>query len=273
MLPGVQLSEQAIRSALDWFVEYGDQSLDRRIERLLKRVSASSDEAAEMIYRLAMTHYRWVRKNPQPTWERLPNHWSLNDDKEVRSFALLAVAKFIGQEEVGPERYAEIIANSRILKEGSSEDTERIKHTLESLLIQRQLSEGYIAPPSPDPDIEQVRERLSSVSITRIRETRDKLAFASEAGRLFSYLLGSEIGEPLTTRIREASTSSIDANMLFHAIIPIAENIPGGGWYRMTGMLIMILTQPPGDLIDESYADALDRLAHAAAPDRFDKVP
>jgi hypothetical protein len=61
--------------------------------------------------------------------------------------------------------------------------------------------------------------------------------------------------------------------MLFHAIIPIAENIPGGGWYRMTGMLIMILTQPPGDLIDESYADALDRLAHAAAPDRFDKVP
>ncbi|MFJ9395517.1 hypothetical protein ACIRQT_11655 [Streptomyces californicus] len=273
VLPGVQLPEQAIRSALDWFVDYGDQSLDRRIERLIKRTSASSDEKSEMIYRLAMTHYRRVRNNPQPTPERFPNPWSLNDDLEIRSFALLAVAKFIGQEEVGPESYAEIITNSRILKKKSPKDAERIKHTLESLLIQRQLSEGRIVPTSSDPDSEQVREQLSGVSISRMRETRDKLAFASEAGRLFSCLLGSEIGEPLTTRIHEASTSSIDANMLLHAIIPIAENIPGGGWYQMTGMLITILTQPPEDFIDEGYAIALDRLAHAAAPDRFDEIP
>jgi hypothetical protein len=33
-----------------------------------------------------------------------------------------------------------------------------------------------------------------------------------------------------------------------------------------------MLTQHRGDFIEENYADALDRLAHAAAPNRFSKT-
>ncbi|MFF4632111.1 hypothetical protein [Streptomyces griseorubiginosus] len=270
--PKVRLPEQAIRSALEWFVRFGDQSLDRRIERALKRMKGSPDDAAEKVYQLAITHYRQVQNYPEPSTERLPSLWNLNDEREVEHFALLAVARFIGPEEVGPERYANIVANNRIRDGRSTEEVARAREIIESLLINRQLSEGYVMKSSPDPTIEQACEILSNVSISHIYATRDKLAFASEAGRLYSYIRGSEIGEPLSTRIREASTSSIDANMLFHAIIPIAEDVPGGAWHRMTSILIMILTQDSGDFIEESYSDALSKLAHAASPGRFNKT-
>lgn len=273
MLPKIQLPERAIRSALDWFVRFGDQALDRRIERALNRMKGSPDGAAEYVYRIAIAHYRRVRNYPQPSQERLPNLWSLNDEREVEHFALLAVARFIGTEEVGPDRYADIVINNRTQDGRSPEEAARTKQVIESLLINRQLSEGYITELSPDLTIEQACEHLSRVSIARISATRDKLAFASEASRIYSYLRGSEVGEPLNTRMREASGSSIDANMLFHAIIPIAENVRGDGWRRMMGILIAILTQDRGDFIEESYVDALDRLAHAAVPDRFDKAP
>ncbi|WP_159062882.1 hypothetical protein [Streptomyces scabiei] len=273
MLPKVRLPEQAIRSALEWFVRFGDQSLDRRIERALKRMKGSPDDAAEKVYQLAIAHYRRVQNYPQPSGKRLPNLWNLNDEREVEHFALLAVARFIGPEEVGPERYANIVANNRIRDGRSTEEIARARAIIESLLINRQISEGFLIEPSPDPMIEQACEYLANVSISHIYATRDKLAFASEAGNLYSYLRGSEIGEPLNTRMRESSTSSIDANMLFHAIIPIAEEVPGEAWHRMTSILIMILTQKRGDFIEESYSDALNRLAHAAAPERFNKAP
>jgi hypothetical protein len=154
----------------------------------------------------------------------------LSDEREVEHFALLTVARFIGAEEVGPERYANIVANNRIQDGRSPEEVARTRQLIESLLINRQISEGYLTKPSPDPTIEQACESLSNVSISRIHATRDKLAFASEMGRLHSYLRGSEIGEPLNTRMREASISSIDANMLFHAIFPsqrMFRDMPG----------------------------------------------
>ena len=63
-------------------------------------------------------------------------------------------------------------------------------------------------------------------------------------------------------RLLDATTASIDANMIFHGAIPIVDTLTGNAWHRMSALLVMILTET-----EEGYADTFDKLAIAMLPD------
>lgn len=266
VLPGIQLPERSIRAAMDWFIESGDQSLDRRIERALKRASGA-DEAAETVYRLAIAHFHRIRVRPE-SLQRLSDVWHPRNDQDAQNLAWVTIGRFVGIEEVGSERWADIIMD-RVGEGKEASEVEIRKEVLKAILIDREISGENPVKPFKSTTSEDVRDRLASVDIARIREARDKIAFVSEMGNYYLYLQANDFREPFAARMRGAVNSSIDGNMLFHALVPIADVLTRDPWHRMAAALTMILTQEDGDYVDESYGSALDRLAAAAAPDRF----
>ncbi|MFB8772018.1 hypothetical protein [Streptomyces broussonetiae] len=266
-LPGVQIPERALRAALNWFTECGDQSLDRRIERALNRANGV-DDAAETVYRLAAEHFRRIRISDDSNWQGWRGVDHPRDDQDVENLVLLTVGRFLGVDEVGVESWVNIICGRPWRKEGNN-DAQETKAVLKSMLIGRQTAGSGLIGDFNHVSSSRVRERLSGTEIERIRQTRNKIAFVAELSNYYVYARSEGTEDAFVVRTREAVQASIDANMLFRALIPAADIGAGGDWHRMTALLIMILTQDEKDPIEESYSQALDRLAAAVAPGTF----
>jgi hypothetical protein len=56
------IPERALRDAFAWFVQSGDRSLDRRIERMLSELASDTDRAIEAIMDLSIRQYRDSRR-------------------------------------------------------------------------------------------------------------------------------------------------------------------------------------------------------------------
>ncbi|MGW7594820.1 hypothetical protein [Streptomyces rubiginosohelvolus] len=266
-LPGLALPNPAIRAALEWFVKSGDQNLSRKIERALQR-STSTEDSAETIMQLATKHYKETKRHPSPMAEYRPPLWETSETQDILDLAAFTVGRFLGAEEIGSDRIAEIITafvarNSRIPEKEMKDGLNRLK----SALIAQETSGLQPLSMPKKLNMQETIDRLSKIDIKRIREVRNKLAFVANMGHLFLSIGGSGRGEPMVSRMLEASTKSTAANFLLHLSAPIAVTLESNAWNRMTAAMVMILTDD-----DEKYANALDELAFAAVPERFSEM-
>lgn len=257
-----ELPEVAIRAALAWFVKAGDQTLDRRIERTIRRLGGSPDAAAETVLRLATDHYRRALLRPNKTVNYRSIFWGMGDRREVDDLAALMVASFFGDEEIGADRIADaVIAQVYRRSNISKEEIHRAGETFKSNCARLELAGKEIFKSETRLTSNETVDRLDDISINQICEVRDKLALVAEMGYL--YIHGAGHGESMGKRILDASTSSFGANALLHMTIPIADTLTGSAWHRISALLLMILTET-----GEGYADTLDKLAIATLPDR-----
>ncbi|WP_381567504.1 hypothetical protein [Streptomyces eurythermus] len=264
VLPGFPLPEPSVRSALEWFVERGDQILDGRIRRALQKCRPI-DDSAEIITRISVEHYNRMRRNPDPASTHRPSLWSLGGRRDAVDLAAFGVASFLGDEEIGTDRLAEIVANfaGRQTKLNETEIRKgyaRIKRALNAVELDGK--QAFQVPRMRT--TEAIIDQLGHTQFDLICDTRDKIAFVAEMGHLYLQIGGSDIAEPMASRILEASTGSITANMIFHSVVPIATTLDQNAWHYLTAVLVMTLTESDGE-----YLDALNKLACAAAPDRF----
>ncbi|MEW1832332.1 hypothetical protein [Streptomyces sp. NPDC088196] len=100
--PALKVPEKEIRSSLKWFVQHGDQTLDRRIERALNRSNPSLDEAADIIYRIATKHFRGAGLHPEPTAGLRPNIWGAPDENSIQNLALFTIGNFLDWRKYSP---------------------------------------------------------------------------------------------------------------------------------------------------------------------------
>lgn len=256
--PALKVPEKAIRSSLKWFVEHGDQTLDRRVERALNRVNSSTDEAADIIYRIATKHFRGAGLHPEPTADLRPRIWGTPDENSVQNLALFTIGKFLGTEEIGPQKLAEILLD-RPPSGLTKEEIEATKVRMEEILTTHR-SAGSLAP---ELSIEETIRQLEGTSIGRIRKTRNRIAVIAEMGNMYLHLAGSEMFEDIAPRILDATTASFDNSFLFHSIVPIAETLQTRAWHRMSAVLITILASKDA----RDYQESLDQLFAAMAPE------
>lgn len=264
--PSLPIGEKAIRKALRWFVRVGDKSLDRRIERAISRSRRSRDEAVDEVLRIAKRHFNSLRLHPGPSAELQSDHWNITDRREVEDLAAITVARFFEREELGSDRLAEVIINSfkREARTRSTDEILELQDRLKSTLRQRELAGQVLSEVPTRVCIDETLMRLSKVDVDCVRETRNRLAFVAEMGNL-SWRGGAIASTDATSkRMLDSATESLETNMLFHAIIPIASTLTGSAWHRMTALIIMALVEPA-----EDYSEPLARLALAAAPQHF----
>ncbi|MFK4036346.1 hypothetical protein ACI2LC_11165 [Nonomuraea wenchangensis] len=260
---GLKIPEPAIRAALAWFVEIGDQSLDRRIERKIQREVPTADEAAEIARKMTASHYRALIKYPSGIPEHRPP-WAPPNARLLGAMEDYRAAVFSGEANPGSDVLADILCAFPV-DAVSQADRDRLAFTLRSRELTGNAPPALVTPLTP----EQKLERITEVDINRICDVRDKLVCVSEMGNLYLRTRGSEIAAELTSRMLDATTATLDAFDLFYAALPIAVNIDRDAWHRMTSLIVMILVDP-----EESLLRALDSLALAALPNRFgpDKV-
>ncbi|MCF6475731.1 hypothetical protein FAF44_46385 [Nonomuraea sp. MG754425] len=262
---GLQIPERAIHSSLEWFIREGDQTLDRRIERRIRRSMASPDDAAEIARRLTATHYRDLFRHPPPTSKLRSKVWAPPEPHNINEEASRLSIRFAGDDEPGADLIAELIVSA--LPEHILDSTGgrfAAKERLASLLAERETADQ---PPIKLPMLQTMDVTLrflSEVDIKRIRDARDKLACVSEMGNLYIHAGGSDAAKEMSDRMLNATTESIDANFLFHIALPIASTLAQDAWHRMASLIIMLLTES-----DRSILSALDSLAFAAMPHRF----
>ncbi|MEU0406759.1 hypothetical protein ABZ307_02900 [Streptomyces griseorubiginosus] len=259
----LKIPEKAIRSSLKWFVQYGDQTLERRIERALRRTSHSTDDAADIIYQIATKQFRNAGLHLEATSDLRPRMWSAPDEQSIQNLAALTIGHFLGAGEVGAQKMAEIITDTTP-SNYTQEDIEHARATMERIFIARDQGGEAIMDLTPEPTIEETIHLLEDIEIERIRETRNKMAMVAEMGHMYLRFRGGEGFEDPTKRILDVSTSSLDNSFLLYAIAPIAETLSTTAWHRMSAILVAILAGRDRD----AYSEALDQLAAAMAPEK-----
>ncbi|PBC98904.1 hypothetical protein BX281_6992 [Streptomyces sp. Ag82_O1-15] len=260
--PCLRVPEKGIRSALEWFVKHGDQSIDRRVERALKRAK-NQEHKAEIISHVAAQHFRNAYLYPPPTAEHAPPIWRATNEQSIQNLAALTIGNFLGSDEVGAQKLAEIMAEAGP-SSATDEEREAFRSTLESILTAYELEGRDALQLSAPPGMEEAIDRLKETEIKRICEIRNRIAIVAQMGYMYLNVRGSPGFEDLTKRALEASTESFEANMLLYACAPIAETLDTSAWHRMSALIIMILMD-----VDLGYCDALEKLATAITPERL----
>ncbi|MCC9741000.1 hypothetical protein [Streptomyces sp. MNU89] len=262
--PHLPIPEKAIRSAFDWFVRHGDQSVHRRIERALKRTGKRGDEAADLIARIASRHYRnTALLHPPPTAEHRPPTWTARNEQSIQLLTALTIGNFLGAEEIGTQKLAEVLADGGP-STATNEDRREFGETVAKILAARELAGGEPLQLSTAPSMEVTIRRLKQTDLERILELRDKIALIAQVGFIYLKVRGAEDFREFSLRILDASTETIDANMLLYAATPIAATLESSAWHTMSGLIVMILMED-----DAEYLDTLDKLVRGVVPERL----
>ncbi|MCQ9185654.1 hypothetical protein KMT30_42835 [Streptomyces sp. IBSBF 2953] len=262
--PCLPIPEKAIRCAFDWFVRNGDQSVDRRIERALKRTGKQGDEAADLIARIASRHYRnTALLHPPPTAEHRPPTWTVKNEQSIQLLTALTIGNFLGAEEIGTQKLADVLADGGP-STATKEDRKKFGETIAKILAERELAGGEPLQLSTVPTIEDTIYRLEQTPLERIFDLRNKIALVAQIGFIYLKVRGAEDFREFSLRILDASTESFDANMLLYAAAPIAETLESSAWHTMSGLIVMILMED-----DAKYGDTLDKLVTGVVPERL----
>ncbi|CAL9481461.1 hypothetical protein SUDANB108_03061 [Streptomyces sp. enrichment culture] len=258
------ISEKAIRSAFDWFVRHGDQSVHRRIERALKRTKTQGDAAADLIARIASRHYRnTALLHPPPTAEHRPPTWTARDEQSIQLLTALTIGNFLGVEEIGTQKLAEILADGGP-STATNEDRKEFGEKVAKILAARELTGGEPLRLSAVPTMDDTIRRLKQTDLERILKLRDKIALVAQVGYIYLKVRGAADFQEFSRRILDASTETIDANMLLYAATPIAATLKSSAWHTMSGLIIMILMED-----DATYSNTLDNLVRGVVPERL----
>lgn len=263
--PAAAVPERGIRAALTWFIKVGDQSLNRRVERAIRRAGGNADTTIKIVTRLADDQFRASRTSAG----RRPGSWSPYTQPPATRAAIadwvdLTIAAHLGVEEVGGNRLAEILADGVGVRLLGSEDALRgATQSLAQTFTSAELAGIGVPSPTKHLRIDQAIERLAATDIALIRHTRDQLACVAEMGLLFEGARGLELAAPMVTRMMEAGTSSIEAHLILYGAAAIATTLNEGAWHRMAALTIMVAVEDP-----DAFSEPLDRLAAAALPDR-----
>ena len=263
--PGLPIPESALRRALDWFVRVGERTLDRRIERtLIRHRTNSTDEAADLVIRLVLSHYAQLRHNPDPTSSRRPDIWKAGGRREAENAAALAVARHLGQNEIGADRFAEIVLGLFQRQEVAADDREyeQAKKEVRKVFEERDFAGEQLSPAEPWRDATTVLKRLALVPFDEILAVREQIACVAGMGDLFLDGYGAETS--MSERMLDATTKSLEVGALFHMIVPIAKSLNTDAWHRLSSLLIDIVTEG-----SQEQAVELSALAAAAIPWRF----
>lgn len=255
------IPERGLRSAFGWFVKSGDKTLDRRIERLLGRQSASLDEKADTIIREVRRHHQALRRYGSAGMKYTSQPWRPGPREDDDHAAALAVARHLGVDEIGADRLASVICAGfgRTRSEADSDfsiDPEALGRVLREWEAHGQAEDWSEQWPS----ICATLELLQRASINDFRNARSKLASIAEMGMM---LMQGILDKEQKDRLLTAATASIEANFVFNFALPIADTLASDGWHRMSAGVVLILTDR------SDYRPTLDELAAAAVPWRF----
>lgn len=251
------IPDSALKSAFHWFIRHGEQTLDRRIERALRRSQGGTEEKIEIITRMAGRQYRGIISHPPPTAELRPWHGLAR--RYIQGDIALTIAKFLGSEEIGSRKLAEIVAN--VAPSGAtSQEIASSAARISEFYLQRELNGQSMQNFARHVYIEEAAYRLDAVSVETFRDLRAKLARVAEAGYLSLLFRDERANEFLD------SVYSSHANVvLLYGAIPISVTLESRAWHTMAALITLLLTDDDGI----EWRLALDQLFDALDPDRY----
>ncbi|MFI1802982.1 hypothetical protein ACH415_05110 [Streptomyces californicus] len=249
------IPESVIRESLIWFIWHGEQTLDRRIERALRRSQGSTEEMIEIVVRMSGRQSRSVSSNPPPTAEMRP--WPKLTKRDLQGMNALAVAKFLGWQEIGSRGVAEVLsgaAPSTSTAEEIQDDTDR----MESLFLRRELAgQGLVKFPRHVP-MEEAEELIRRADDRVLWDVRNKLARIAQVGHLMLLLRDDR-----TEKFLDLVYSSHTNVTLLYAAIPIAVTLETTAWHTMAALMVVLLTDDDA----RDWFGALDQLTDATRSD------
>ena len=238
--PRLPLPEQAVRTALAWFIRHRENSLDRRIERAVAAASADEDPD-DIASKLAMRHFRRIylserydfdrdilTEGPRMTWQ------------QARGYANLVV----GQESVGSDLYAKALLDSL-------GDTGEYRPKFEELIrfmVAEDIKREFAGQPpygsglkrTMDMDIEAIHQ----ADFATICNARDVLALLAEAAYILKITRKTIPDDPMIRRLVDFLTSSFMNHFWVSAAAPLAYTASADSWKRMASAIVMICGDP-----------------------------
>jgi hypothetical protein len=255
--PALPVPERAVRAALIWFARNRVDSVGRRIERAVAAAS-SDDEAEDVASDLAERHYRRALRSDRRNFKRevLTESFRLTAP-EADAFAVFTLARLLGQEVVGSDRFAEAFRDS-ICRGGKHQDE---AHALASFVARENARRELSGQPpiggaqrgTIDADVEEI----GKVDFASICQVRDTLSLLAEASMIFRSTRDSVPEDQMVRRLIDFFTSSYETHVWVCAATPLSYTSLAGSWKWMTSMIVMICSDP-GDL--ESFQEMAGRI-------------
>ncbi|MFD3512526.1 hypothetical protein [Streptomyces sp. NPDC058657] len=211
----------------------------------------------EIVVKMSGRQSRSAFSNPPPTADMRP--WPKLAKRDIEGMNALAVAKFLGWQEIGSRGVAELLsgaAPSTSTTEGIGDDTDR----LERLFLRRELAgQGLVNFPRHVP-MEEAEALIRRAGNGTLWSVRNKLARIAQVGHLM-LLLRDERTDIFLDSVYSSHTNVT----LLYGAIPIAVTLETTAWHTMAALMVVLLT-------DENACDwfgALDQLADATRSDLF----
>lgn len=253
------IPEKALRKAFDWFVQTGDRSLDRRIERALIKRDRSYEDSIEMIIRMAVRQFRTTRNLYEDfDW----NPFIRRGGETAADFAAMHVRKHIGAEKIGLDRDLSLLARGLDRIRPSAVDpaeSARVLDKFRSIMLAAELSGQETALAGvATVKMEEVVKRLRVVEIGKFHEVRNKVAAIADRARLFDR---GHLHPHLAEDAPAAIYRSPEHVFLYHMIGPIADFDGTDGWNRLCATVVHLLAEETDDqaVLDDLAATLLPR--------------
>ncbi len=255
--PALPVPERAVRAALTWYVRNRVDSVDRRIERAVAAAS-SDDEAEDVASDLAERHYRRAFRSDRRDFKREALTEGLRlTAPEADAFAVFALARLLGQEAVGSDRFAEAFRDS-IGRGGQYQDeADALARFVARENAKRELSGQPPIGGVQRRTIEADVEAISKVSFAAIIQVRDTLSLLAEAAMIYRSTRDSIPEDQMVRRLIDFFTSSYETHVWVRAATPLSDTPLADSWKWMTSVIVMICSDP-GDL--ESFQEMARRI-------------
>jgi hypothetical protein len=255
--PALPVPERAVRAALTWFVRNRVDSVHRRIERAVAAAS-SDDEAEDVASELAERHYRRAFRSDRRDFKREALTEGLRlTAPEAGAFAVFTLARLLGQELVGSDRFAEAFRDS-IGRGGQYQDeADALVRFVARENAKRELSGQPTIGSVQGGTIEADVEAIGKVSLAAICQVRDTLSLLAEAAMIYRATRDSIPEDQMVRRLIDFFTSSYETHLWVCAATPLSYTPLADSWKWMTSMIVMICSDP-GDL--ESFQEMARRI-------------
>jgi hypothetical protein len=237
--PQLPLPERPVRDALIWFIQHRENSVLRRIQRVIASTD-SSDAAEEISGDLAQKHYLGVYRSQRQdhTGNIVTRGFPLTKEQAIAQ-SHPSIAGVLGEDAIGAELYADAMRQSSIISDNFRAEFESLFQFMIAENRRRELAGepriGAHPPETMEHDITAVRH-IEFNSLCRIRDT---LALLAEANLIYESARETRSDDPIMQRLLEFFTSSMEAHILVQAANLIARAPITEAWNVMAQVLVM----------------------------------
>lgn len=252
--PQLPLAESPVRDALIWFIQNRENSVTRRIQRVIASTE-SPDAVEETAGDLALKHYLGVYRSQyrDHTGNFVTRGPRLTKEQAIAQ-SNLAIADVLGGDAIGADLYADGVRYSTIISDSSRAELEQLIQFMIAENTRRELAGAPLIGSHPPETMEHAISAVRCIEFSSLCRIRDTLALLAEANLIYESAREKRYDDPKMQRLLQFFTSSMEAHFLTCAANLIARAPIAEAWKVMAQIVIMYCPEQEFATLDKLYS-------------------